>query len=99
MSYSIGLVMNEVEANEAWNRLLDQDCLKQGMCSWLAVHLVRYDYVLGQAIWQVRKRMIKPVLYSESSSIHLPLSFDYSFFFKGLSLLLEQERVNVVNSS
>ena len=23
--------MNDVEANEAWNRLLDEDCLKQGI--------------------------------------------------------------------
>ena len=88
--------MNDVEANEAWNRLLDEDCLKQGIFQVYSSNLiVRYDYVLGQAIWQVRKRMIKPMLYSESSSIHLPLSFDYTFFFKGLRLLLEQEHVIV----
>lgn len=59
--------------------------------------IVRYDVVLGQPVWQVRKRVIKPFLYSESSSIHLPMSFDYSFFFKGLRKLLQQEQIIVVN--
>ena len=31
----IGIVMNEMEANEAWNRLLDEDCLKQGIVKFI----------------------------------------------------------------
>ena len=65
------------------------------LLSFLPFILVRYDYLLSQAIWQVRKRVVKPFLYSESATIHLPMSFDYSFFFKGLRLLLQQEHVIV----
>ena len=50
----------------------------------------------SKVIWQVRKRVIKPVVYSESLSIHLPITFNYSFFFKGMAMLLEQEHIVVI---
>ena len=56
---------------------------------------MRFDTTLGQPIWQVRKKEIKPSLFTQSVDVHLPLSFQYSFLFEGLRRLLQQEHLVV----
>lgn len=57
--------------------------------------VVRFDSTLGQAIWQIRKKVIPPTLFSQSAGIHLPLSFQYTLLFEGLRRLLRQEHLVV----
>ena len=60
-----------------------------------AFPVVRFDSTLGQAIWQIRKKVIQPSLFSQSVGIHLPLSFQYTLLFEGLRRLLQQEHLVV----
>lgn len=87
--------MNEIEAKEAWDHLVETNSLKQGAARCDASHVVRFDTTLGQPIWQVQKKEIKPSLFTQSVDVHLPLSFQYSFLFEGLRRLLQQEHLVV----